>query len=701
MYLVLTEKPSQAKEISKYMQNSKKEGRAFTGKFHGKDIAVLPLAGHILQITTDLSQHSDEFDAKDWKKGFDRLPYYPENSFYKRSVSRRDIYNEAKKWIAKCDKIIIATDPDIEGAALAYEVLMFNKALDKVIDYINMDNIVLVDKMLQDAINGKKNKNLDFLAMSYQGMLRADFNYGIGINVSRYLIVSTNSRTTFGTQQTRLLNEIAKRTADYKNFKTRHFYTIVLNTKYGDFTVELANEDDKFDKDKIIEIGKKLEMEKSIKVYSVERKEKEEKSLKWYDGSDVAQEASSALKISPLKLLDEKTGLLEHLYLKKIMTYPRGEAKGKMPLSQLELQKEIANAYKGVFGVEIDTNLVKKGLWYEDGKEKVNHTPYTIASADINLKDLSKEEKTVFDIVLKRLLSIFMPNPVSLTTKIKGKIGEYDVVLTEISDVKRGWREVYNMPVRECKTKDVSKDEVIEVENMKYTDNITKPQPLYTEKSIITLMKKKKIGTQATFGSLIELISSDKRPYIIKKKSQLIATDYANLFLSIIPDDAINILEEFEETIMNKLDSKEITLNEAYKRRNDLIDKTFNLIKKEINNPESIKKLQAVLETNSNKKEVIGKCPKCGKNLIDKGKSYVCEGVKWHKDGDKWENIGDCDFQIKKAVNTEKIKFTYTKKNIKDLLEKGKTKVDILFKKNNNKVKKDVIIKNGKTEILF
>ena len=711
MYLVLTEKPSQANEIKNHMQNVKKEGRAFIGKFYGNDICVIPLAGHILEIPTDLSEHSNVFDEKNWQTGFEKLPYYPDsNSFYKRIVSskHRKTYNEVKKWIAKCDKIIIATDPDIEGAALAYEVLMLNRALDKVIDYINMDNIVLVEKFLKDAIDGKKNKNLNFKSMAYQGMIRADFNYGIGINISRYIMVVTNSKSTFGTQQTRLLNEIAKRTIDYFNFKQKKYYIITLQTKYGNFTIELKNEDDKFDKQKIIDIATKINAIKNLKIESITRKEKEEKSLPWFDGSDVAQEASSAIGVSPLKLLDEKNGLLEELYLKKIMTYPRGEAKGKMPLSQLADQQNIANAFKTLVkgGEKIDTSLIKKSLWYEDGKLKVNHTPYTIAKTDINIKSLSKDEKIVFDIVLKRLLSVFMPNPVNLQTKITADIGEFKAVLNEVSDIKRGWREIYNMPVRECKTKDAQKGENIKIDKISLQENITKPQPLYTEKSIISFMKRKKIGTQATYAALIQTISSDKKPYIKKQKQKLIATEYAGHFINIVPKNVINILDEFEEEIINKLDNNEISLNEAREKRNILIKKAFNLIKEKFSDKEVLENIQNKLNTvksDKNSNTVIGKCPKCQKNVINKPKSkmYTCEGLKWQKNGDKWENTGDCDFSIPKIIETEKIKTIITKKNVKDLLEKSKTKIEILFKKTNKTQKKDAILKDNKFEILF
>jgi DNA topoisomerase-3 len=406
MYLVLTEKPDQAREISEYLSNSKKQGRAYTGKFYNQDLVVFPLTGHIIGIPTDLSNHCDCFDKKDWTKGFDKLPFTPdENSFYKREVSydKRKIYNELKSWIAKCDKIIIATDPDIEGAVLGYEPLMFLKALNKVVDYIDMSSINLVDKMLKNAIDGKKS-HLDFTNMAYQGLIRADFNYGIGLNISRYLMVKTNFKTTFGIQQTRLLDVINildvinKRTNEFNNFDRKKYYNIKVKTEYGDFVVDLDDEI-KFDKNKVIKIAKEIEEIGSFKITKITKKEKEEEPLKWYDGSDLAQEVSKILKVSPFALLDEKTGIFEKMYLNKIMTYPRTDSKGMMPLSQLELQKEIAKAYINLIPEAknvVDLNLVKKKVWYEDGKIQVNHTPYTIASPEIDVKSLNKDEKIVF-----------------------------------------------------------------------------------------------------------------------------------------------------------------------------------------------------------------------------------------------------------------------------------------------------------------
>ena len=703
MFLVLTEKPDQAKEISHYLQNMNKKGSAFVGKFHNKDICVLPLQGHIMQIAKDLSEHSKDFKEKDWSVGFEKLPYYPpETMFYKREPSKMGFkkYNEAKKWIAECNKIIVATDPDIEGAALAYEVIVANRALDKVIDYIDMNNIILVEKLLQDALNGKKS-HLDFLTMAYQGMIRGDFNYGVGINISRYLIVKTKAKSTFGTQQTRLLDEIVQRTIENLSFKKKKYYTVVLKTKYGDFTIEV-NEEDKFNKEKMLQIANEVDNLKNIEILSVEKKEKEEKPLPWFDGSDVAQEASSILKVSPLELLDEKKGLLESLYLKKMMTYPRGEAKGKMPLSQLELQKEIVSSYQNLYGVKIDTDLVKKKLWYKDGEEKVNHTPYTIAKPSIDVNKLSKDERVVFDIVAKRLLSVFMPNPVNLHIKVKGKIGDYEVTLTEISDIKRGYKDVYNTPVKESKAKDITKGEDITIDKVVFKEDETKPRPLYTEKSIITLMRRKKIGTQATYSALIQTISSKERPYVNKLKNKLIGTKYAQAFLKILPKEAINILEEFEDEVIKKLETKEINLNQARNKRNELIQKTFDLIKNGLND-ETIREIVNTLDNKqTGKNTIVGKCPKCSGNLIAKKNKYECENVKWAKTEDgKWVNKGKCDFSISKKIENDNIKVEINKKNLKELLKTNKTKVEVYYKKNKNKQKKDVILKDNKLEIIF
>jgi DNA topoisomerase IA len=240
-------------------------------------------------------------------------------------------------------------------------------------------------------------------------------------------------------------------------------------------------------------------------------------------------------------------------------------------------------------------------------------------------------------------LSIFSPNPVNLHTTVEAVLKNYKLILNEISDIKRGYKEIYNTPKKECKTKDLKEGDILKIEKVSLEENITQPQPLFTENSIINVMKSKNIGTQATYKALIETISSKDRPYVIKEKSKLLSTNFAKKFLSIIPDSAINVLNEFDEEILQNLADKKISVTEARKKRNELIKKTFDIIKKSID--DKIDEIISHLE--NQKKETlksVAKCPKCGGDIIEKNNKYVCSNVKWVKENDKWINKGKCDF---------------------------------------------------------
>jgi DNA topoisomerase-3 len=344
---------------------------------------------------------------------------------------------------------------------------------------------------------------------------------------------------------------------------------------------------------------------------------------------------------------------------------------------------------------------VKKKVWYEDGKIQVNHTPYTIASPKIDVKSLNKDEKIVFMTALKRLLSIFSPNPVNLHTTVEAVLKNYKLILNEISDVKRGYKEIYNIPKKECKTKDLKEEDVLKIGKVSLEENITKPQPLFTENSIINVMKSKNIGTQATYKALIETISNEDRPYIEKRKNKyLVSTEFAKKFLSIIPDGAVNVLNEFDEEILQNLANKKISVTEARRKRNELIKKTFDIIKQSID--EKLDEIVSHLE--NQKKETlksVAKCPKCGGDIIEKNNKYVCSNVKWVKENNKWINKGKCDFQIPKKISTEKIEYIITKKILKDLISKNKSKIDVLFKNKGKKFKKDIVLKENKVELVF
>ena len=702
MILVITEKATQMNKLQKILKNRVNHSYfAVEGEYKNIKIIIVSLSGHIFNVP-DLGVFDKRFKNKTFAETKNLLPVLPpENNFYQRVLTDKkykSLYEFIKQYAIQCDKIIIAPDPDFEGAALAFEVLFYIKgALKKIYSMMDMNNLneQVLKKNFEKALKGE---GLNYKTMAYIGLLRGDLNYGVGINTSRYLIGSLNNKSTFGTQQSRLIDLIIKRSKKYFEFKKKEFYTLKIKTDIGDFVFKPKDEELKFDKNYIYSIKNKLQNLKIVNFNKIEKENIEKKPLKWFDGSDVAQEASKILKIPAISLMDEKNGLLEKMYLNNILTYPRGDSKKIMPLSELQNQIAIAKNIEPLYNAKCDFNLIKENLWYDDNTKNlgVNHTPFTIARADIDINALSKDEKVIFDIVAKRLLSIFYPNPIVLKKTIKINIDGFDFVLTEESDVLLGWKELYGEKFKKSIIPDdIYSTKVLDIVIEKDT---TKPQPLFTLNSIITEMKRKNIGAESTYKQLVQVVTDSKRPYIRIKKGKLIPTEFAINFFNIIPDEAINVLNDFEKIIIDGLLNRQITFINAFKERNILIEKVFYLIKNEIDTKKDflIEILNSVNFTAKN----IGKCPLCGADVIEKEKYYCCSNRKVKKENDKWIVEG-CKFLIFKKYETNNMRFNLSSEKVKKLLKDKKIEIEAYSKNKRKNFNMELLLNNGQIKFVF
>ncbi|QDD68221.1 DNA topoisomerase [Caminibacter pacificus] len=701
--LLLCEKPSQKAIFSEIIGSPKNLGRAIVGKYGEYEITIFALAGHIFGIP-DLKEFDKKFEGA-YKNHIDYLPFLPpEDNFYPRKPDpdKLSIYRDLKNLLFGCDIILDATDPDDEGKSISKEILLYTKTINKLGGFVRTDNLSkeALKKELEWALDNLHDKKRlsEYHLMANRALLKGDLNYGVGINASRYLIGKMDKKVSFGTAQTRLVDLIVKRTIEYLQHDKKTFFNIKLKTDLGEFVVKLPDEV-KYDQNKVYEIAQKID-EKPIKIKKVEIKQKEEPPLKWYDGSDLAKDASKILKKDPFSLLDEKKGLLEQMYLNNILTYPRTDSKNMMPENNFAEQQKIASYYAKLYGVEIDPDLKKKGLWYPEEmaeKLKINHTPCTVARAGIDISKLSKDEKIVFDLAAKRLLSIFMPNPITKTITIKGEVEGVEVELKEISDISLGYKEIYGEEKRKSKIQNPQnlENSIIVPEETIIIKDYTKPPSLYTTRSILDVMKKKNIGAESTYKSLFNKVTDKERPFVEISKNKLFATKFAIEFIKLIPQEAVYIINQFEEEILQALTDKKITLQEAFIKRNEIIKKTFELIKNSIDkNAEELSKL-------AQDSRNIGKCPKCKGNVLAGKNAFICENRKIVKTENGWENQGSCDFYIPYKVDTEKISYKLTPSNFKKLLEGKSVKIDVFYKQKQKRVKTKVELENGKIKFIF
>ncbi|HHO42404.1 MAG TPA: type IA DNA topoisomerase [Epsilonproteobacteria bacterium] len=743
--LILTEKPKQAKAIGKLVEKYKREQRGFSGDFAGKHIVVFPLSGSILEVDDDIF---DDYNRNDLTP----LPFVPdENGHIPRKIintsripqKQQKIKEEIKNWDSKIsicsafanmmkkfdyEHIVLATDPDYEGASLGVEFLEYHGLYGNIpIHAANIANLS-AGPLKREIIKAMhKEDAYNWELFRFIGSARADENACIGINGTRLLRTLTDTYITFGTQQTRLLQKIVERTKEHDNFNKIKKYRLKVHTDFGEFVLQLPEEEKEkiTNKTYMSNIASIIESNNILIVETFETQKIKKRSPAWVDGSKMANMVSN--KMTPnttvSELMRDRNGLLQVMYEKEIMTYPRGECLGMMPLSQLEEQKEIAKMLSKYYDApRLNTSLVKKYLWYEEGEPLirdnkevvVNHTPYTISSADIEPEVLTKDERIVFDEAAKIVLSAFYPDNKQIRTIIHAKVSDYHFKYIFTHDYDLGWKALYNVaPVESKLKKQYTKGDFIvinQIELEEYTDN---PKPLYTENSLHLMMKKYRIGAESTFATHIKNILDKgkfKRGFTKVENGKIRATERGIAIIELLPQKTIDGIKEFDEKIIDPLLRKEMLQDTARAVRNKIIIAVYKQMKEvleeAIENPDSekgqlikkIKEGEGVERNLKRPQKAKFCCPECGSEVVQTSTgNYSCVNRKIKKIDEAIINTGTCEFFMYGKFKNANVSGVIPEESILDIYNGKKVVVEGVYEpkdKNKRKIRIEISISN-------
>jgi len=720
--LVITEKGSQKDKLCEFLKckRSRDQKRVSLATYEGYEITIFPLRGHILEIQ-DVTSRNEPIEnlpiMPTAGKIMERIRPVVKDSYgekeKKDAKDRADIYDAFKKLVEtkKFDRIILATDPDIEGCAIGVEVIDKFKLSGVETNMMNISN-VNIKKLKQEfnkALFDKKDA-VNFRAWAQVAHIRADINNRTGIDVSHYFSKKFSSFITFGSQQTRALKLIVDRWKAHKSADRSDHFRIRITTNIGDFLVK-TDEDKTNDEEYVRSIYDELVSMSDFEVSSVLIKKTVKKSPAWMDGSDIGAIVAKQLKKHPKQITSKDGGVLQKLYEAGKMTYPRGEAMGVMPLSQYEEQVEIALAIADRYEADrLDTSLKKPYLWRRDDEEVdgeiINHTPCTIATPDIDFSSLSTDEKAVIDVSAKVLLSCFYPDNKVKNYTVSGKYGEIEFVHQSSEDVDMGWKELYgNTPRVSPVPENIVEGYKVEVDEINVEKYNKEPPPLFTEVSLLSALKKKKIGAESTFTSLVDKVLSKERGYCEVKNGKIVPTEKGLLFLSIVPQKAIDVLSIFESVVAKKLQDGKMPLEKALNGRDKIIRDTYELIVSNVENEKALaEKLSMEAKKTGGFGEEIGSCPQCdGDGIImdfgKKWKQYVCTNRPPKGTPDE-EKDKYCNFVIYKEFglgNSEsKVSYKISPSTAKNLLSRGEAVVEVTWKESGNTGEKTLFLDRDK-----
>lgn len=574
MKLLITEKPSVAREFAKVLNVSTQNKGSY---LESEEWIITWCVGHL--VTMSYPEKYDE-KLKQWR--LDTLPFMPKEYKYEVIERVQNQFDVVQKLLQREDvtEIYNAGDSGREGEYIQRLVFMMAKPNPKA----KIKRVWIDSQTEEEILRGiKEAKDAEeYNSISDSAYLRAKEDYLIGINFSRLLSIIYGRRLaktmnqdyisiSVGRVMTCVLGMIVEREREIRNFVKTKYYKVMgtFANEKGKFIAEWkVNEKSKLYESNLLynesgfkkeEIAKKfitsLEGKKAIVTELKKSKQKENAPL-LFNLAEIQNECTKRFKIKP----DETLEIVQALYEKKLVTYPRTDARVLSTAVAKEIgknlngiaknfqEKEIQGFIKKMIEEKYSTNLTKT-KYVNDSKITDHYAIIPTGQGFENYNSLNELQQQIYKLIVRRFLAIFYPsaeyNKVNVTVNIENEtfLGNGKVC------IKRGFLDVLKPEKKEDKKEEeaentnlevlntLKKNEILQVQNFELKDAETSPPSRYNSGNLVLAMenagklieeeelreqiKGAGIGTSATRGEIIKKL--EKIAYIqINTKTQIV-----------------------------------------------------------------------------------------------------------------------------------------------------------------------------------
>ena len=565
--ILITEKPSVAMEFSKVL---KENGIRKNGYIESTNWVITWCVGHL--VTMSYPEKYDE-KLKYWR--LDTLPFMPKEYKYEIIPNVEKQYNIIKELITRddVDCIYVATDSGREGEYIYRLVEMQIGIKNK------QRRRVWIDSQTEEEIKRgiEQAKPLEeYNSLSDSAYLRAKEDYLIGINFSRLLSIIYGKRLakdlgeekisiSVGRVMTCVLGMVVSREREIRNFVKTPYYKIVGHFGEAEniFSAEWKVDEKSimWDSPKLYnDAGFKQEkdakefintfQEKKAVVKEVKKNKTKEKAPLLFNLAEIQNECTKRFKIKP----DETLEIIQNLYEKKLVTYPRTDARVLSTAVAKVISKNLNGIAKGFKNEEIQTYIRKmvdekystdliKTKYVDDSKITDHYAIIPTGQGYENYDKLLDLHKQIYVLIVKRFLSIFYPPAEFSKISVEIDMENEQFFTSGKVCTSLGYLEILKDSQKENSQENLEilnklkKSQNIEIANFEIKTSETTPPSRYNSGSIILAMenagkliedeelreqiKGAGIGTSATRAEIIKKL--ERINYIsINSKTQII-----------------------------------------------------------------------------------------------------------------------------------------------------------------------------------
>lgn len=623
--LVLAEKPSVGRDLAKVLKCNQNKG----SYIEGSKYIVTWAMGHLVGLM-DPEGYDNKY--KEWK--METLPMLPKHM--KLTVLKKTgrQYNEVKKQLLRNDvsDIVIATDAGREGELVARWILE-KSGVKKPLKRLWISS--QTEKAILDGFRNLK-PGAAYENLYKAAVCRAEADWLVGLNVTRALTCKYNAQLSAGRVQSPTLSMIVLREDEIRNFKPKTYYT--LEGKTRGFNLAWVNKDNNsriFDEEFANKVASKLKNSEG-KIVNINEANKKKFSPALYDLTELQRDANKIWGYSAKQTLNIMQRLYENY---KILTYPRTDSRyitTDIVATIPDRLKAISIGEYRIVAEELLKGKIIGNKSFVDNSKVSDHHAIIPTEQKPNLALLSSEERKIYDLVVKRFLSVMLPPFEYIQTTIEAEVqGEKLVAKGKVIKAK-GWKKLYDRleedsdeeEIKEQVLPTVSIGDSIRVESVNIKKGETKPPARFTEATLLSAMESPHkyinvskeaaktlgetggLGTVATRADIIEKLFNS---FVIEKKGkEIIPTSKGKQLMELVPKDLKSPL------LTARWESQ---LDEISKGKRD--DHSFI---KEMKNY-SVALVEDVKGTNNkfvHDNKTGKKCPNCGKYLLEvKGKNGV------------------------------------------------------------------------------
>ena len=653
MELVIAEKPSVAQSIAAVLGATQRKD----GYLEGNEYLVSWCVGHLVELA------QPESYEEAWKKwSYESLPIIPQEWQHEVKSDTKAQYQILKKLMHddRVDAVVCATDAGREGELifrLTYNMAGCRKPMKRL--WISS----MEESAIRDGFHNLR-PGSDYDNLYHSALCRQEADWLVGINGTRLFTVLYGGKALkVGRVQTPTLAMLVDRESKIMNFKKEAYYMAHIMGNGLDAVSEHIS-----DKTEAERIAGACENGQAL-VTSVVKEEKWVAPPKLYDLTTLQRDANRLFGFTAKQTLE----YTQSLYEKKLVTYPRTDSQ--------YLSDDMEGTAKNVIEAIFNSLLFEQNIMFNpDIKRILNSKKVTDHHAIIptmeiikqDLKAIPESEMKILSLCANRLLCATGEKHIYNSTKAVITCNNTVFKVSGKEVWKNGWKEFEDFFKNSYKTAEDKSDAeeekklpelregmTIAVEQTRVSEHFTQPPKHYTEDSLLSAMERagaedmgdeverKGLGTPATRADIIEKLEKDG--FVKREKKQMIPTEDGMKLITILPDvvksPKLTADWENELTLVSKGEvAAEQFMSGIEAMVTDLV-KTYHSVSDE---------QKAMFGTGKGEQEVLGKCPKCGADVV-KGKfGAYCTG-KCGMNVGKALGVTLSDTQVKSLLQGKKI----------------------------------------------